>query len=395
MMPLVLRQLSSRADFYAASHTPPVKSEMPLPPSKLYGIQAARGIAALLVVMHHISLLFEQRVAETNFLGIFDRFGFAGVDLFFVISGLIMVVTSRHHFGCGAAMLPFLWRRATRIYPLYWIFTTVQLSAMLTIPSVTDRIITAGNIIASFLLLPQSVYPILAPGWTLVYEMFFYLGFSALFLIPKRFSSQFLVVWGAITIGLYMLQTTEGLSNTTDLLKLPIYASPMTLEFLAGCLIGHLYIHRIKRFAAMSLAIGTIWFAGGWVLVEALTDASAEFGLTRVIVFGTASAWIVYGLVALQRNDFNRWLVAIGDASYSLYLSHLLVIGAFAIVWSRLSLQGIVVQALFEVVMFVTCIGFAIVAYRAVELPLLNRMRRKQRTDESAIIAMGTTTADT
>jgi peptidoglycan/LPS O-acetylase OafA/YrhL len=368
---------------------------MTAPPSKLQSVQAARGIAALLVVMHHISLRFEQRVDETNFLGIFDRFGFAGVDLFFVISGLIMVVTCHHQFGRGAAMLPFLWRRATRIYPLYWIFTLVQLSVIVMIPSVTDRIITTGSIIASFLLLPQSVYPILAPGWTLVYEMFFYLVFSVLFFIPKRFSAYFLVVWGTMTIGLYMLQMPEGLSNTTDLLQLPLYASPMTLEFLAGCLVGYLYVHQVKRFAAISLALGTIWFLGGWVLVEALTDASAEFGLTRVIVFGTSSAMILYGSITLQRIDFNRWLVAIGDASYSLYLSHLLVIGAFAIIWSRVHLQGIVIQALFEAVMLVACVGFAFFTYRTIELPMLNRMRRKKTTDESTLIAVQTTVADT
>jgi len=368
---------------------------MTSPPSKLHSIQAARGIAALLVVVHHISLRFEQRVAEANFLGVFDRFGFAGVDLFFVISGLIMVVTCHRHFGCGPAMLPFLWRRATRIYPLYWIFTIAQLSIILMIPSVTDRIITAGNIAASFLLLPQSVYPILAPGWTLVYEMFFYLVFSLLFFIPKRLSIHLLVTWGLVTVGLYLLQTTDGLSDTTDLLQLPLYASPMTLEFLAGCMIGYLYIRQIKRFAVISLAIGTVWFLGGWVLVEALTDASAEFGLTRVIVFGTGSTLILYGLVTLQQNAFHRWLVAIGDASYSLYLSHLLVIGAFAMVWSRLHLQGIAIQALFEVVMLATSVGFSIFTYRNVEVPMLNRMRRKERTDEPPLVAIQTTTADT
>lgn len=272
----------------------------------IHSIQSARAIAALLVVMHHISVRFEQRVADRHFLDIFDRFGFAGVDLFFVISGLIMVVTCQRHFGRWAGMPAFLWRRATRIYPLYWFFTIVQLAAILLMPSATDRVITAETIVASFLLLPQSVYPILAPGWTLVYEMYFYLVFSLLFFISRRFASQFLSAWGLMTIGLYAVQYTVGMSDTTDLVKLPIYASPLTLEFLAGCFIGSFYNRQVNCLATVSLVMGTVWFAVGWMVIESSTTASAEFGLTRVLVFGIASTLVLYGLVALEQRGFNH-----------------------------------------------------------------------------------------
>jgi peptidoglycan/LPS O-acetylase OafA/YrhL len=371
----------------------PAATEMAAPPCKLHSVQSARAIAALLVVLHHISLRFEQRVAGINFLSIFDHFGFAGVDLFFVISGLIMVVTCHHHFGSGAAMLTFLWRRATRIYPLYWIFTIVQLAAILLIPSATGRAISAQSIVASFLLLPQTVYPILAPGWTLVYELFFYLVFSLLFFIPRRFSVHFLLAWGIVTIALYWMQTTEGLSSTTDLLQLPIYASPLTLEFLCGCFVGFLYKLQVTRFTLASLVIGTIWFAGGWVLVESWTNASAEFGLTRVMVFGIASTLILYGLVASETSSVdnkiscwvaNRGLIAIGDASYSLYLSHLLMINLFVIIWSRFSFQGWITQSLFETVVFLICIAFSIATYRAIERPMLDWLRRRQQPQVSS-----------
>lgn len=215
-----------------------VAPEMTSSPKTLRSIQTARAIAALLVVLHHLSLRFEQRVGGFNFLSVFDHFGFAGVDLFFVISGLIMVITCQQHFRHLTAAPPFLWRRVTRIVPLYWLFTFIQLLAMAIIPSATVRDFSARDIVASLLIVPQSVYPILAPGWTLTYEMFFYIVFALLFCIPKRFATLFLTAWGLITLSLYALQNTSGLSDTTDLLQLPIYGSPMTLEFLAGCLIG-------------------------------------------------------------------------------------------------------------------------------------------------------------
>jgi peptidoglycan/LPS O-acetylase OafA/YrhL len=235
------------------------------------------------------------------------------------------------------------------------------------------------------LLLPQNGYPILAPGWTLVYEIFFYLVFSILFFIPKRFCAHFLIGWGVLTIALYTTQNTDGMSNTNDLVQLPIYASPMTLEFLAGCLVGFLYNRRVKRFGKAFLAIGTVLFvAGGW-MVESYTDLSTEFGLTRVLVFGTASALVLYGFLAAEQNGndkkLNRWitnktLVNIGDASYSLYLSHLLVINAFAIIWSRIAVNHWYIQAFYELVVLTSCIGFAIITFNSIERPILARLRR-------------------
>ncbi|HBJ37646.1 MAG TPA: hypothetical protein DDZ51_23395 [Planctomycetaceae bacterium] len=361
---------------------PQRSSDMIEKTAKLNSIQAARAFAALLVVLHHLSLSFEQRVAGIGFLKIFDHFGFAGVDLFFVISGLVMVVTCQRYFGRAAHASAFLWRRITRIYPLYWIFTLLQLVAILLVPAAADRLLTAENIVSSFLLLPQAGYPILAPGWTLVYEMFFYLVFSLLFFIPRRFSVHFLTGWGLLTTALYASQSTAGMSDTTDLVKLPIYASPMPLEFLAGCLIGFLYNRQINCFGKLSICVGTALFvAGGWV-VETYTDLSTEFGLTRVLVFGGASSLVLYGLIASEKsrrvNKLIQWmtsrkLVALGDASYSLYLSHLLVINAFVTMWSHLHATNWYVQAIYEAIVLATCIGFAIITFRLVERPILAR----------------------
>jgi exopolysaccharide production protein ExoZ len=363
---------------------------MPASTAKLTSIQSARAIAALLVVLHHMSLRFEQRIEGTRFLEVFDHFGFAGVDLFFVISGLIMMVTCQQHFGGGVGAASFLYRRATRIYPLYWLFTLAQVAAILLIASATERTVTTGNLISSLLLLPQAGYPILAPGWTLVYEMFFYLVFALLFFIPKTFCWHFLSAWGLLTIALYLSLTTTGMTDTNDLVTLPVYASPMNLEFIAGCWIGHLHHRKAARFGKSSLAIGALLFASGWYLVERFTDLSAEFGMTRVLAFGFSSALVLYGWVTLERRTIergtsddanvdrstkrliaNRWLVAIGDASYSLYLSHLLVINAFVLIWSRLGITSPMMQLFYECMLLGVCIGVSLFTYRWIERPLL------------------------
>jgi exopolysaccharide production protein ExoZ len=358
---------------------------MPESPAKLTGIQSARGIAALLVVLHHASLRFEQRADGHNFLGIFDRFGFAGVDLFFVISGLIMTLTCHQHFGSWAGATSFLWRRATRIYPLYWFFTFAQIAAIMAFPVATDRSVSVASVIWSLLLLPQTDYPILAQGWTLVYEMFFYLVFAILFFVPRRFASHFLFVWGLQVVVAYSMVRTDGMTDTNDLVSLPIYASPMTLEFIAGCWVGWLYNQKVVRFGMISLAVGTIGFLAGWLLVDSYTNLSAEFGLTRVVVFGGASVLVLYGILAneqrsvdtnLRRLTSNSALVAVGDASYSLYLSHLLVINVFWLIWSRLGFSHPLVQAIYVAIMIATCVIFSLLTFRFVERSLLMRMRR-------------------
>lgn len=357
---------------------------------QLRSIQSGRAIAALLVVLHHLSLRVEQRTGGLNFLAPFDHFGFAGVDLFFVISGLIMVVTCQHHFGRFAAAPQFLWRRITRIYPLYWIFTSIQLALLIAIPTATDRSISLQNAVASFLLFPQSVYPILAPGWTLIYEMFFYILFAFLFFIPKRFASFFLFTWAVFTLVIYSFQETSGLKDTTDLLQLPVYGSPMTLEFLAGCLIGALYKSQVHDYARLSLSIGLVWFLCGWFVIESLTGYSAEFGLARVLAFGTASAFILYGLISIEatgasgslaRSIAHPWLVKLGDASYSLYLSHLLVINALAIVWKKLAINHSAAQLIYEAVILISCILFALYTYRMIERPILHWLRIKSANE--------------
>ena len=83
---------------------------------QLRTIQVARGIAANLVVFSHLFLV-ETKYTAAGVLPAFTLYGIAGVDLFFVLSGFIMVAVAGRDIG----PIEFLWRRATRIYPTYWL----------------------------------------------------------------------------------------------------------------------------------------------------------------------------------------------------------------------------------------------------------------------------------
>src|SRR5438876_1283510 len=149
----------------------------------LEGIQILRAVAALLVVFHHA--LEESRAAipgpkSPDWL---TTFGAAGVDIFFVISGFIMLYVSFPAGGPPASPQSFLFSRITRIYPLYWIC----LATIIALKSVVRSSSLPGDpnvFLGSILLLPGD-YMILGPAWTLVYEMYFYIIFAATLIFGK------------------------------------------------------------------------------------------------------------------------------------------------------------------------------------------------------------------
>jgi len=181
-------------------------------PPVLLSVQALRGLAALLVLMFHIYemqriFLIEHPDTPAALAGPlstgFWAQGYAGVDLFFLISGFIMVYITAHQPSGWRTARQFIWSRFTRIYPLWFLFCTilaVQYFVRHGVP--VDEAIPGydGNyplyLIKSLLLIPQSALPILGLGWTLIHEMFFYFGFTVRLLLPKKFRYVALPFWG-------------------------------------------------------------------------------------------------------------------------------------------------------------------------------------------------------
>src|ERR1700681_4836051 len=127
------------------------------PPEVLGNVQALRAIAALMVVVVHAYAVESTYLPGRPWTTPFHVLGTYGVDLFFVISGTVMVVTTAGWFGTPGASLRFLTRRATRIYPPYWIVTALVLVAFLLVPGATGvHRSVAPDVLASFLAVPQA-----------------------------------------------------------------------------------------------------------------------------------------------------------------------------------------------------------------------------------------------
>jgi peptidoglycan/LPS O-acetylase OafA/YrhL len=247
----------------------------------------------------------------------------AGVDVFFVISGFIIVHASRNLFeGPGAGRI-FLTRRIARIAPLYWTATTLYLAVALIAPDVLNRsILEPGFVLASYLFIPLArpdglAQPLYSLGWTLNYEMYFYLLFALVIFLPMRKAVIGLAAALAVAVALGRLAPLPQ--------PLAFWTDPIVLEFAFGMVLALL---KAEGFA-LSRGLRAVLVAVGLLLLL----GAAQAGLPRAVGFGVPAAlFVAAAALGSDRVRPTTWLTqaasALGDASYALYLIHPFVIRA-------------------------------------------------------------------
>jgi exopolysaccharide production protein ExoZ len=379
------------------SQPEPLRADPAAP--QLSSVQMWRAGAAFLVVLYHLATTPAHAWAETNgrrnWLSLFEAIGFAGVDLFFVISGVVMTVTCFRRLGEPCEVARFLKRRLARIYPLYWACLAAVLALTWLAPNLATRNKTDGlSVLKSFVLWPQKDYPIVGVAWTLTFEMFFYLVFAALLVLPRRWFVPALVAWALSIAALYPVYGDPSYVTTRGNLQLPLFASPLVLEFIAGCFMGwRLASGGRMPLAGTALAAGLVLFVGGGVYFGTVDYDHASYGMPRVAVYGVASALIIYGSTGLERAGrfwVSRRLCFWGDASYSLYLTHVYVILAFGVVYARWPTgQNGWPKAALMVACLAVCGAVAAACHLWVERPLTSAARRllegRSRAARSAV----------
>jgi len=345
---------------------------------RLNNIQAMRGFAVLAVVCFHLVIIERKYGGGNTLLPNVLEFGMFGVDLFFVISGFVMVTVTRGRFRVAKEALLFLYHRASRIYPLYWLYTLAALGVFIIQPTWVNS--SQGNhvdILSSFLLLPSNLLPLVQVGWTLIHEIYFYLVFFVIMLlVQERFLALAIAGWGGVLLAFGSLA-----ENGNPYLNLIF--NPLTFEFLAGCLLAILYYHTERRL------LGNGWLLGiantalitalvGYAFFRAETGLVSPAGWLRVWMYGIPAFIIVYGLTNAERNGFTLPSIFIqtGNASYSIYLSHLFTLNVVGRIWvffaTNSSFDNIIgILSAFAAAMMV---GF--LSYRLLEIPLLKLSRR-------------------
>ena len=321
----------------------------------LRSVQYLRAAAALSVVAYH----------ATQWGGSLFDVGRAGVDVFFVVSGVIMwKVTGRAEGGPAR----FIWRRFTRVAPFYWLVTLILTGVALVWPDFLDNVHPAtGHVLLSLAFIPHMdpkglPFPLYGPGWSLNYEAFFYLLFSAALLAPRK--RQAIIVCGALAATV-----AAGF-----LLADPIYqlgANPMLLQFAAGVAIANL--SEIKMLPGRAggwglLAVGFAAFA-----LPALFGVFSEFW--RPFLWGIPAALCVAGAMAIEGDGGPPdWpiMIALGDASYAVYLVHepAQALIAHSLGWSQ--------PWLFRPIAVLAAIAAGLACHRWIERPMTAWLRSVQ-----------------
>ena len=346
-------------------------------------VQGLRAIAALLVFSVHLNVIEQRFAGSTQFLRALNPLGEWGVDLFFVISGFVMITSTWNEFATPAISLRFFLRRLTRVYPPYWIMMIPIVALYVIAPTmVNGSQAIRPSVPASLLLLPQLGKPLLTVSWTLVYEMFFYVVFAVVLAFDRRWCLPLMTAWGALTLLLAAL--TFGQHNV----YVETYTSPLLIEFILGVFAGFVIRQRSAPFPIASLILGIIGIALADVYYDAFNLAAGLNGSLRFLCVGVPVALVFNGVVGLETvhgRVLPRMLQKIGNSSYSLYLWHV----PLSIFIGRLSLNLLRVHtnpwlhALWLTTVIVLVVGASMLLYQWIERPLLKFFGRFVRDVDS------------
>jgi len=323
----------------------------------LISVQALRALAAWVVVCHHFMQIFFDFHAKGPIGQFFVDKGAVGVDIFFVISGLVIFLSTEDK---DVPAGRFIVNRIIRIVPAYWLYTLAMgLLLLVASPLLPHQEISWQNFLLSLFFIPSEnpggygLYPTLNVGWTLNYEMLFYLLFAMVLVFSQRYRP--LIVAAALVVACEVLGR-YGVNSR-------FYRNDIVYEFLLGVGIGVIYRRGwIKQalwlpLAAIALALVTIYHL-----------APSE----RFTNWGIPSALIVMACISLEPYlRGNRLLKTLGDCSYSVYLLHVLVLYGG---WLAAERFGLNPYAVFAVCIPVIGLG-AWLSYEWIEKGLYRRMK--------------------
>jgi peptidoglycan/LPS O-acetylase OafA/YrhL len=302
------------------------------------------------VLVFHAEVVTTLTHPDSGFATFFNL-GFTGVDFFFLLSGFLMVWVHRRDFDHPQRLRTYLAKRVARIYPIYWFLCIFLVPLTLHFPALRqNQAIDPAALIASIFLLPHPGNRLLGVTWTLEYELLFYLVFT-LFFFSRRLGQTVFVLWLVAILAVAVFGPIPQIPTGAPQFSTPVgwlcgfFLNLHLVEFFTGMLIAHLLqsgfllrrpILVLNLSAAVGIALQIVAFHLG---SHALSIEQGHRLVT--LVAGTLAALILLSLVQWDLNrsassrPIPRLLTFLGAASYSIYLTHFLVISFARVAFSH------------------------------------------------------------
>ena len=343
------------------------------PSQKLSSIEALRGLAATAVVLTHSARHVDKAYGDPALLAAFQA-GHAGVDLFFAISGFIILFVHHADIGQPGRLPTYARRRFTRVVPLYWVALGL---------TVAMAVAGSGNLpplpflLWSASLLPTAQEPFLGVAWTLQHEAVFYVVFAAV-IAWRGAGLAILAAWlAAICTGILGFSTSflpGGLSGAYG------------IEFFFGMGAALLVRRRLLRAPTATAWAGAALF--GTALVCESAGVLDGYGAAARFAYGLPAAFLIAGLATREQSDrlaIPASLRMLGGASYSIYLFQFVAIGVIWQAWLRAGLGERLPHVVLFAVLAIGAMTVGVVANRTIEQPLLRLFRGRSTPSRAAI----------
>lgn len=332
----------------------------------LSSLQAARAVAAILVVLFHnsTSIFALQKYWGIKPFGRLFDFGDSGVFFFFVLSGYIILYAHHGDLDHPERVKAYVWKRFRRIYPIYWVVLVLTLPVYFLVVNFGFGYERQPEVILSSFLLVHlgSTHEVMIVSWTLFHEILFY----ALFAVSIWRRS-----FGLAVLGLWLLLSFLGMATDHASMATGFYFSQLHLLFGFGMAAFWWARRRPVPFPAATALLGVAVFLLAGADEVCLDLVAADW---RTLVFGFGAMLALIGLVELEnrgRLAVPGWLRLLGNASYTIYLVHFIVLSFLAkLAWAS-GLARLVPAAVAYVVLACLAVAAGVLCHVLVERPLL------------------------
>lgn len=331
---------------------------------KLIGIQLGRAVAAMLVVLYHGGRMLPQYLGHIGLANYFT-FGNAGVDFFFVLSGFIIFYVHRQDIDDPARLGHYIFRRITRVYPIYWAVTLLGIGLLVARRDWAG--LAPTQVMASIFLIPTAQLPIVGVGWTLWHEMAFYTVFAVL-IFSRTIGLLVIALWASVVAYGIFVPHTDTLPHFIE--------NPYHIEFVFGALAAYLARAKPVRMAPMLAGLGIFAFLA---IGLTLNDLAIKHEFVGRVMYGLSSALIVYGLAAWESGGnlrYPAWAAYLGAASYSIYLIHTFLLGWMGKLAAKIAAPDSAANLLYILAAVIAVAG-GCALYQFVERPLQSAVRKK------------------